>query len=244
MIVSHVPVAVRSQQRLTPFFVNARQRLGFERCQSTKTSTLPSRIVSWYANKLETHPLLTKCVSSGLIAASGDFLCQVVVDRRKKKVTTDGTKPQSVFWWWDSVRTGRFLLLGTILVAPAIHYWYGALATTIAPGLTVRAVAKRVAWDQFVFTPLFLVVWLTSLWSLEVGGPAANVDERLATLMPPVLLANWSLWIPLQAVNFRLVPLKFQVLFSNVVAVAWNFYLSYSTSSAKTVEVDVEYETL
>ena len=37
---------------------------------------------------------------------------------------------------------------------------------------------------------------------------------------------NWALWIPAQFINFRLVPARLQVLFANVVGVAWNVYLS------------------
>ena len=35
------------------------------------------------------------------------------------------------------------------------------------------------------------------------------------------------LWIPAQAVNLGLVPLHLQVLFGNVVSLAWNSYLSW-----------------
>jgi hypothetical protein len=40
---------------------------------------------------------------------------------------------------------------------------------------------------------------------------------------------NWYLWIPAQLINFGLVPMQFRVLFSNVVALFWNTYLSWAT---------------
>jgi protein Mpv17 len=52
--------------------------------------------------------------------------------------------------------------------------------------------------------------------------------------VPTALIANWSLWIPAQVINFRFVPGKFQVLFSNVVALAWNVYLSFMSHAAET----------
>jgi FtsH-binding integral membrane protein len=57
------------------------------------------------------------------------------------------------------------------------------------------------------------------------------IVQRLAASMPSVLVANWGLWTPAQIVNFRFVPGKFQVLYSNVVALLWNVYLSYFQAS-------------
>jgi hypothetical protein len=37
------------------------------------------------------------------------------------------------------------------------------------------------------------------------------------------------LWIPANFVTFRFVPLRFQVLFANVIALGWNAYLSWAT---------------
>ena len=45
----------------------------------------------------------------------------------------------------------------------------------------------------------------------------------------PAVTANWKLWIPAQLVNFAIVPLHFQVLFANGVALVWNTYLSHIT---------------
>ena len=47
------------------------------------------------------------------------------------------------------------------------------------------------------------------------------------------LVANWALWVPAQLVNFRYIPGKFQVLFSNVVALGWNAYLSFTAHEAE-----------
>jgi protein Mpv17 len=41
------------------------------------------------------------------------------------------------------------------------------------------------------------------------------------------MIANWQLWIPFQFLNFRFVPQNYQVLASNVVALAWNVILSF-----------------
>jgi hypothetical protein len=104
--------------------------------------------------------------------------------------------------------------------------------------------------DQLAFAPLFNAAWLSCLRLLEAlapdrsgrrpsGGRGSAMAEAIRDLpravrddVPGIVMANWALWVPAQAVNFACVPLRFQVLYSNVVALAWNAYLSHRTSRA------------
>ena len=210
---------------------------------------LATRLLAWYSNKLDTHPLLTKGITSGLIAAVGDIMCQSLVqvddkDRKEKGQETGAATASGVSadWEWDPARTGRFLVLGAFLVAPCIHQWYGFLSRTL-PGTSVGVVVRRVALDQLVFTPAFLPVWMSSLWALEelqTGRGGGDTDGKITTKksipsrimqeLPTILVANWGLWTPANLINFRFVPLKYQVLYNNSVALFWNVYLSYRTS--------------
>ena len=187
--------------------------------------------LSWYSRRLDTHPLSTKAITSGLIAGAGDFGCQVLVDKPEQALQNDDTisdAESSSLDWWDRHRTGRFTLLGACLVAPVVHFWYHMLATRILPGTTAVAVVKRVVLDQFAFAPCFMTVWLASLWTLEGKMSPRVMPNRLVETMPSILVANYILWIPAQVLNFRFVAVKYQVLYSNVVALLWNFYLSYA----------------
>lgn len=73
-----------------------------------------------------------------------------------------------------------------------------------------------------------LQLWLSCLWTLEGERSTSVMIRRIRDSLPSVLMANWSLWLPAQCINFRFVPNKFQVLYSNVIALIWNVYLSYS----------------
>jgi hypothetical protein len=199
-----------------------------------------TNFLAWYSTKLDTHPLLTKGISSGLIAGSGDFLCQLFVDRlnvveedeNDVVAKRDEKKSSSLLGGWDPARTGRFAILGAFLVAPGIHYWYNALSMRLVPGAaSVSNVIKRVALDQFAFTPFFLQLWLSSLWTLEGCTPLDTIPSRMMEATPTILVANWILWIPAQIVNFRMVPVKYQVLYSNVVALFWNIFLSSTATT-------------
>lgn len=158
-----------------------------------------------YAGLLEARPLLTKVVTSGVLLGSGDLCTQALVDRR-------------VNWR----RTGKFALLGALVVAPSLHVWYGFLARRFA-----SSVAKRVALDQFVFAPAFLTgfIFLNSFLDYGDAGKAAG---EVAKEIRPTLGANWLVWIPYQMLNFAFVPVPFQVLANNAMSLFWNSYLSYS----------------
>lgn len=174
--------------------------------------------LAWYSRKLDTHPLLTKCTTSGLAAGLGDLLGQYIQHKRE---------PATSRWNWDMARTGRFALLGFALVAPICHVWYGSLMERI-PGTGVKQITARVFLDQFVFTPLYIPFWLLNLWMLE-GKSIDFVANEMPVKAPPTICANWFLWIPAQTINLGFVPSKFQVLFSNIVAISWNTYLSLTT---------------
>jgi hypothetical protein len=235
--------------RRTPFVLPLKSgRRAFTSSGKKERETLHEKasfftnVLAWYSTKLDTHPLLTKGISSGLIAGSGDFLCQLFVDRRNavQEDEKDGVvskkgerESSSLLASWDPARTGRFALLGAFLVAPGIHYWYNALSMRLVPGaVTVSNVMKRVALDQFAFTPFFLQMWLSALWTLEGETPLDTIPSRMMEATPTILVANWILWIPAQIFNFRMVPVKYQVLYSNIIALWWNIYLSSTATTA------------
>ena len=204
--------------------------------------------LQWYVTKLDTHPISTKCISSGLISGSGDILCQSII-AKKKQQSTNNIK-------FDWLRTLRFTILGSFLVAPTVHLWYGMLMNRI-PGTSVSAITKRLFCDQGLFAPLFTPTFVSLLTVLEhVSSPfeqtnveddvnkngSSNASEdlytpdlythlvdRLKNDVPDAILVGWSIWIPSMAVMFAVVPGKFQVLYSNCVGFVWNAYLSWRT---------------
>lgn len=182
-----------------------------------------SRVGKWYSEKLSTHPLLTKGLTGGAIAAGGDMLCQGGTRR-----DTDSSLVTFFRDQWDYMQTFRFWLIGTAFVAPCCHYWY-AFLHKYYKGQSFAMISKRVALDQAVLTPPFLVVWLSSLWTLE-GTPPKEIPSKLVKSMPEVLAASLMLWTPAQYLNFYACPVKFQVLFTNVFELLWNAYLSFATT--------------
>jgi hypothetical protein len=93
---------------------------------------LASSAWSKYSALLETHPLLTKAVTSGLICGAGDTSCQVLASM------APGNREKEPF---DVARTARFTLVGSLLLAPTLHVWYGKLNAWV-PGSSISSVLK------------------------------------------------------------------------------------------------------
>lgn len=166
-----------------------------------------------YNALLVTHPLSTKIVTGSTIAMIGDVNCQVFLE------------PDQPF---NVKRAAIFTLLAGVFISPILHVWYRFLGSAV-PGTSTLAIAKRLVLDQLVFAPTFLPIFLTALLTLE--GDVAKVPEKLQNDWWPAVTANWVVWVPAQLINFRFVPGSLQVLFSNVVGLFWNSYLSFLSHS-------------
>ncbi|GMH20232.1 hypothetical protein Nepgr_022073 [Nepenthes gracilis] len=166
-------------------------------------------LISWYLGLLEKFPVMTKAVTSALLTLIGDLICQLTIDQVPSL---------------DYKRTFLFTLLGLVLVGPTLHFWYLYLSKLVTlPGAS--GAFLRLLLDQFIFSPIFIGVFLSTLITLE-GRPSLVVPKLQQEWFSSVL-ANWQLWIPFQFLNFRFVPQQFQVLAANFVALIWNVILSF-----------------
>ena len=227
---------------------------------------------SWYSKKLDESPMTTKIVSSALIAAAGDVICQVlennlaadendeqidgditfskrniitesshesVSERRNEDEITEENRDgliakqsiiPSINIGVDCYRTARFLLIGAFWVAPATHLWYGFLSTRLVPGsATPKRVVQRLFLDQFGAAPVFAPTFMGLLWLLEGKSPS-EVKSDIIKAGPTLVTSNWKLWIPAMGLMFSIVPLKFQVVYSNFVGLVWTVYLSWAST--------------
>jgi hypothetical protein len=72
--------------------------------------------INLYMNLLDTYPLVTKSISSGIISAVGDVLAQCI-EAKTAHI------PLTLNW----IRLTSFWLVGTIYVGPFLHFWYAQL---------------------------------------------------------------------------------------------------------------------
>jgi hypothetical protein len=122
------------------------------------------------------------------------------------------------------------------MVAPVLHYWYQFINKAV-PGTSLSRVLQRTCWDEFFFTPFYLPVFLTALWTLE-GSPPLKIKNMLYHELGTVIVAEWIVWVPTMFLTFRFAPVKFQVLVINLVGVGWQTVLSLMSSKAHTKHLE------
>jgi hypothetical protein len=115
---------------------------------------------------------------------------------------------------------GGAILFNTIFFAfngIVIDGLYGLEATLFGNQASVRAVVSKTLFDQFVFTPIWLVlITLLFLWrqrgfSLAATRPALR-RGFYRTRVLPLLIPDWLFWIPMVSIIYALpVPLQFML---------------------------------
>ncbi|XP_058985854.1 mpv17-like protein [Musca domestica] len=155
-------------------------------------------------------------VSEGLRAAgimgAGDILAQTVVEKKSFKDI-------------DLIRTAKYGSLGMLFVGPVLKYWFGLLDRQIRGKQGVQRALKKMAVDQAIMAPS-LNLAIASLVGLINNEKPGDIAERLKTQYPDIMKTNYIIWPAVQILNFGLVPLRYQVVFVQTIAVFWNCFVS------------------
>ena len=133
---------------------------------------------------------------------------------------------------FDFERLTRFMGYGC-LMAPVQFKWFKFLSTTfpiVKGGGTLGPTLKRTAMDQLVFAPMGIACFFTVMTVSEGGGRRA-VQTKLRDMYLPTLRANYVVWPAVQLINFRLMPVQFQLPFVSTVGIAWTAYLSLTNAA-------------
>ena len=146
--------------------------------------------------------MLTQCVTTAILFATGDTMAQQLVE--KKGIANH-----------EYARTGRMVLYGGCVFAPAATTWFGFLQRRVRiPGSPNLEIAARVAADQGVFACCNLFVFLSSMAIMEGTDPKKKLESTYWT----ALQKNWMVWPAVQFTNFKFVPLEHRVMVVNIVS--------------------------
>ncbi|XP_054014112.1 protein Mpv17 [Hylaeus anthracinus] len=178
-------------------------------------STNMSHIIKIYQRLTSKYPLIVQATQAGTLMALGDQIAQNLVEQRKIKDL-------------DFVRTAQFGSIGFFIAGPVTRTWYGILDKYIGSKGGV-VVLKKVCYDQIFFAPSFLLVLLSVIGMFKENS-AENVKTKLKNEYPDILKNNYKVWPAVQLFNFYFIPLQYQVLTVQSVALLWNTYISYRTS--------------
>ncbi|XP_059049256.1 protein Mpv17-like [Achroia grisella] len=178
-------------------------------------------IFKLYQQALARRPYLVQAVQTGALMGAGDLISQTVIEKKIIKEI-------------DYKRTLQFSSIGLFVGGPALRLWYGLLNQHI--GSSGKSVAiKKVFIDQLVFAPAFLFLILSGVGTMQ-GKSWNNVKKDIHANYYDVLKTNYYVWPWVQIVNFYYIPLQYQVLLVQVVALFWNTYLSWKTNRERLLE--------
>ncbi|GJD07072.1 Peroxisomal membrane protein 2 [Galdieria sulphuraria] len=185
------------------FSKSLQQLVHFTSFKNSATSYI--YILAWrsYLRQLQTNPLITKSITSGIISSLSTVL-----------VINEFT-------------------IGLVLRAPVVHYFHTFLDKCLfrnAKQTSLAVIVAKVILDQFIFSPPFtaLYYYVTALMRDE---PLKPVSQKIRRELFDVMKKSWLLWIPVNAINYALIPLELRVLFANIVDVFWTAYLISTVSS-------------
>lgn len=190
---------------------------------AASTQELAAGVWQRYCFALLTNPVPTKAGTSLVGFILGDLLAQTLEG--------NGTI--------DPLRMARLGIYGLTLDGPVGHMWYRWLDTTVDNAVEDskgwKAILIKTAADQLIWAPVMTCVFFVVLKALE-GHP----DMILPTIQQrvlPTLLINYALWPAAHIISFKFVPSEQRVLYNNVIAIAWNCYLSMTVGADLTEHI-------
>ncbi|CAM8919661.1 unnamed protein product [Rhodiola kirilowii] len=193
------------------------------------------RLWKSYKKCLAVHPVKTQVVSSGLIWGLGDVFAQTIT---RSTAVSDGRgiddddKKFRINW----KRVATTSLFGFGFVGPVGHFWYEGLDRLIRVRMSLRPnslrfVATKVLVDGFLFGPIDLLVFFTYM-GFSTGKSIPQIKEDVKRDFIPAFILEGGFWPVIQVVNFRFVPVKYQLLYVNFFCLLDSSFLSWLEQQA------------
>jgi len=222
-----------------------------------------SRLIAKFNNYYAERPILTMMITNAVLGGIADTVAQSITTirlsalRKPGGITKDDTMAIEIHELdkknplndrdlipdskilpppFDFERLTRFMAYG-FMMAPVQFTWFKFLsrAFPITQKAGLGPALKMVAFDQLIFAPVGIATFFTVMTIAEGGGRRA-VSHKLRDMYLPTLKANFMVWPLVQIINFRIMPIQFQLPFVSTVGIAWTAYLSLSNAAEDAIE--------
>lgn len=164
------------------------------------------------------RPLARAALTSGVLLASGDVVCQCI---QRNQLSLTGHN-------WT--RTARFAVIGLTLHGPFFHFGFRALDRRFGPATTTSNVLTKTVVGQVTLFPAFLCLFYLYMGALE-GRSGPECIRKLKTAYVPSYVTGTLLWPAANIINFKYVPPHNRVAYVSTVGLLWQAFLSYVNST-------------
>ncbi|XP_046141764.1 mpv17-like protein isoform X1 [Osmia bicornis bicornis] len=121
----------------------------------------------------------------------------------------------------------RYAIYGCFIAGPVLHAWYKWL-DAFYKGTAMKIILAKLCVDQFVLTPPLIIIFFISMSLME--GKQDIFNECKAKFLQ-TFKTSCMYWLPVQFLNFLLIPPTLRVSFVGVAAFCWVNILCYLKSS-------------
>lgn len=173
--------------------------------------------------------LLTNCIISTAMGALGDSIQQhydMLVNGKEDEIKDDKSIVKVSKEKFDWTRNIHMSAAGftTGLIS---HYWYIFLDRRLSTVKTFSIITKKVLLDQIIFSPVNWVVYFTTVGLCERSNVEKVTDEIIEKGLQDIYVAEWFIWPPAQYFNFYCLPLRYRILFDNIISLGFDIYSPY-----------------
>ncbi|CAL7933618.1 unnamed protein product [Xylocopa violacea] len=166
--------------------------------------------------KLSLSPVSTNIEETNTFKIESPLFTRIRKFNEKLGLLDEDNSLQLGTYNWPQIK--RFAIYGCFIAGPMLHGWYKWL-DSFYKGKTIKTVLLKLMVDQFILTPPLIVIFFTSMSLME--GKLNMLDECKAKFLQ-TFKTSCVYWLPIQFLNFLLVPPSLRVTFVSIAAFCWN----------------------
>lgn len=88
----------------------------------------------------------------------------------------------------------------------------------------------QVALNQLILAPV--VSTSVFAWTLACQNQLEKLPDKMRNDLIPTITSGWKFWVPASGINFKFIPLRFQVLYMSTCGLLWTGYLSFASNTS------------
>ncbi|KAH0954160.1 hypothetical protein HN011_012366 [Eciton burchellii] len=120
----------------------------------------------------------------------------------------------------------RYAIYGCFLAGPILYGWYKWLDMFYS-GTSTKTVLTKLFMDQFILTPPLLILFFVSMSLMEAKS---DVLKECKMKFLYTFQTSCGYWLPVQLVNFMLIPPSLRVIYVSIAAFCWVNIMCYLKS--------------